>query len=666
MAQLPGYQQRKIVEQQATPGAAPVDRSMSRALSGVGQGLAQFAQVQNTLEEREARDYTIKSQNEMTVGLEAERLRLTNESTTGSQYVDGIDGYINTAKQKALEAAPNQKAADLTSEYFDSLLARENAKAVPVAAKMNAQNTAAVTKEALQISFNETQRSPVSYTENLEKGALIIATSDIPESEKERSIKAYESELAWYRFSGMVSDNPQQAKNELESGDWDAILPPNQMANLISKADQQIESVKASSRNKLSKELNDYISYKSAGGEEKKNYSEQSLKAVYGEEKGAEIYAQIQDVNSFADEYQKIKLASPSDIQKIISSQEVTGPEDFKTQSGQYKSVVAAVNERNKNLSNDPAKYSLQSDNVTNAYNEYLQTGDGRNYAITTMSEQQRLGVPVEYVSVFTSQEAKAIVGKFNAGDEEAATLISSLKDQFGDSFPIVMRDLNRAGLSPHASLVSILDIGPATYLSQASKAGYKVMSGNVGKDNQTDITTQVKEAIDSSFSETVNGTPSGISMKNQIVKSTELLAMYYLDTGMADSANDASQKAYKDVVGDRYTFQDGYRVPKEVEGYTPDASAIEQSLDGILDDIDSIELMVPFSDLPDDLAQRVYKRRLNPTWQTRGDDAGVELVDQNMQAVLTADGQKIFYTWSELEAEAPTSEFTFGGLGGL
>ena len=650
MAKLPQYRQQ-VVEQQFSPGAAPVDRSMSQALGQAAQGLSQFAKAQDVMMQREARDYTIQAQNKMTVGLESERVRLTNEAATGSEYIEGLEAYITQAKQVALDSAPNQKAADLATEYFDSLLSNEKARAIPVAAKMNAQNTAAITKEALQIGFNETQRDPDSYEQNVQKGALIIQTSDIPESQKEDAIRAYRNESTWYRFKGMVSDDPVRAKSELESGDWDHMLTPEQQSQLTNAANQQIKSLNASSQQKLTGEINDYIAYKSAGGEETRVYTEDNLKAVYGSEKGAEIYKQIQDVESFSENFQKVKLADAEDIEGLMSAEMVQGPEDFRTQSAQQKTMIAAINERNKQLSDDPALYALQSDNVKTAYETYVQTGNGGAFAATTIAEQKRLGVPSDFTSVLSKQQAGQMVSQYQQGDETAAEFIQNLRSQFGDYFPVVMRDLNGAGLSPNAATVAVLPQGSrgATYLAQADKEGYKTIKANLDPDDYKDIKSSVFNAVGD-----FDSTSYSEGTRAQVKQSVELLAMKYLSAGIYDSAGDAVEAAANDVVNSRYDYQDTYRVPIEKDAYM-----IERGVGRLLPSILEMDLLPPRSaTLSPDLAQESYKSSLKPKAITLNDDSGVVIYDNQNEPVLDSNGNLIIYTWDELEKLANDDKY--------
>jgi hypothetical protein len=423
------------------------------------------------------------------------------------------------------------------------------------------------------------------------------------------------------------------------------------MSQLTNAADNQIKSVNASSKQKLTGEIQDYISYKSSGGSDTRNYTEDNLKAVYGEQQGAELYTQIQDVNSFADNYQKVQFASAEDLGPLMESEMVTGPEDFRTQSSQQSTMVKAVNERNKQLTADPAKYVMQSDNVKNSFEVYTQTGDGKQFAATTIAEQKRLGVPSDFTTILTKQQAGQMVSQYQEGDESAAEFVQTLRDQFGDYFPSVMRDLTGAGLSPNAATVAVLPSGSrgSTYLAQADKEGYKAIKETLATDDHKEITTTVMDELGD-----FDSTSYSVGTRNQVKQSTELLAMKYLSSGVYDNPSDAVKAAANDVVNSRYEYQDTYRVPVERDAYL-----IEVGVDRLIPSVIDMDLMPPRSaTLPPDVALESYKSSLKPKAITLNDDSGVVMYDNQNEPILDSNGNLIIYTWYELEKMAEDDKY--------
>ena len=79
---------------------------------------------------------------------------------------------------------------------------------------------------------------------------------------------------------------------------------------------------------------------------------------------------------------------------------------------------------------------------------------------------------------------------------------------------------------------------------------------------------------------------------------------MYYLDNGLAESASEAADKAYNEVINDRYEFRQSgdvlgmygntYRIPTEIDGISPDADEIDEKLDSIINLVPKMSLMAP------------------------------------------------------------------------
>ena len=241
MAKLPGYQSTKVASA-ITPGAAPVSTADARALGQFTQGIGNLAQVRSQMMDREARDYTINAQNKTTVALASEKVRLQNEATTGSEYTEGIKAFIDTQKQAALEGTTNQRAADSVGKYYDALAAEQMSQAVSVSAKMNAVNTVEVVKESLEIGMNQTYRDPSSYEESLANATLVISTSDIPESAKEKAIQEQTESLMTQKLLGIINQDPKAAVKEIESGDYDS-LSPDTLNKLSASAKSQSDAV---------------------------------------------------------------------------------------------------------------------------------------------------------------------------------------------------------------------------------------------------------------------------------------------------------------------------------------------------------------------------------------------------------------------------------------
>ncbi|ENC6709935.1 hypothetical protein ABKY54_004545 [Vibrio harveyi] len=426
-----------------------------------------------------------------------------------------------------------------------------------------------------------------------------------------------------------------------------------------------IKSRSNASKTQYSNQLKDYLAYLSDGNEPQPGrYTKEQLVSVLGKDKGQEAYEQVKDYEDYATKRGEIKDLSYTELTDLLTKEKPTEVKGYRQEATQFTALQRAAAARTKELAQDPAKYVItNSPMIQSEHKKAKDSGNYENYASAMVSEQTRLGVPPQFTKVLDTQSAKNMVLKYNEGGESAAQFVEGLKNSYGKYFPQVMKELSQQKLPENAITVAVLGSSPAaTYLSQADKVGFKTLKENIGNDDYKSVSSSVNDNLSSEFTDTLIGLGNNTTIKNQIQKSAETLAMYYLDNGMADSASDAANKATKQIIDDRYEFRfsgstmgfggNAYRVPVEVNGEKVDTDKVDKSLDALIDVLPKMSLMSPADSRikSDELREKLYKRRLQPRWLTRGDDAGVELVDQNNVPVLTADGKKLFYSWGDLE----------------
>ncbi len=441
-------------------------------------------------------------------------------------------------------------------------------------------------------------------------------------------------------------------------------INPAVRAKYLSRLNAAIKSRNAASKKQYIEGVNDYINYLKDGNDaEEGRYTKDQLISVLGGEQGAKLYEKIKDYEDFSKHRGKIELASPEDVNKTLDAMKPKDVEDYTRESKQYDLMASAVNARNREIAADPAKFVMKSDAVSAAYKEAQSTGDWAKFSRATIAEQERLGVPSSMTRILDKSTASIMVQDYNKGGEGAAAFVNDLRDKYGNYFPKVMKDLYKEGLPANAATVAVLGPSAAgTYLSEADKIGAKTLKENIGTDNYKELKSSVNDLLAGDFNDSTTGLANSSTIRGQMSESVEALAMYYLDNGLADSPANAAEKAYNGIIGNRYEFRQSgstlgfggnvYRVPKEIDGYEPDVETIDTALDALLDVVPKMSLMPPANERikSDELREKVYKRRLQARWLTRGDDSGVELVDQNNVPVLTVDGRKIFYSWESLE----------------
>ena len=445
----------------------------------------------------------------------------------------------------------------------------------------------------------------------------------------------------------MLADQDYNGVKEYVDSYEDQIFPEKR-DQLLKVANDARNAAMAKETKKLSSEINDYVLYKNSGGEEVKEYSESSLKAIYGDEQGAAVHEEILDANEFATTYNQVKFATSDEIKEIISTSEPTTADRFQRESRQYGNLVKAVQARSTQLAKDPSKYVLENDDVRNEFDTYSQTGVGTSYAAATVAEQGRIGVPSQMVTILPKETASSLVAEYQKGGQNAAEFMQSLRNSWGEYFPQVMRDLNQAGLSPTAQVVSILPQGnTANLLAEADQQGMKELKTFIGDDDSKTITTDVSDEL-SDLRETLALTPNGPASYKKLLDATNLLAHKYSSMGVG--LGDAISRAADEVVNSRYEFVDGYRVPVSFNDNQIDASTVRNGIDFVIRDFGKLDLYLPdHQGMPDDVAEKIYKQNLQATATTMNDDSGIVFVDQNGNSILDQDTNPITMTWDEL-----------------
>lgn len=202
-----------------------------------------------------------------------------------------------------------------------------------------------------------------------------------------------------------------------------------------------------------------------------------------------------------------------------------------------------------------------------------------RDYAATTLYEQQRLGVapdaqtvaPKSYVQSFR----KAISAAADSDDATKRTgLIAQVHREaqvWGENWPSVMRQMAptvqpivraiAAGADPVAMtrLLSLPeDENPAKILEEQSETKFKDLTGALNTEMAPFLKSLVGRQRDRDF-----GAYYGLGKK--------LAALYIRD---GDDASTAAHKAFNALIGDRYEFRDTWRMPKSAGVSADDVQA--------------------------------------------------------------------------------------------
>lgn len=139
--------------------------------------------------------------------------------------------------------------------------------------------------------------------------------------------------------------------------------------------------------------------------------------------------------------------------------------------------------------------------------------------------------------------------------------LIQGLRESYGNEYRPVLRELVKEGvLTP--DVVVLPDLNPKVAADVAAASAMKPadLAKLVPEDQARDVLRAVKKEYQDTIGQTIpDNSPEGIQQKKAFQDQAEGLALLYASRGEADPA----AKAVRDLFNERYSYQNGARVPK-------------------------------------------------------------------------------------------------------
>jgi hypothetical protein len=260
---------------------------------------------------------------------------------------------------------------------------------------------------------------------------------------------------------------------------------------------------------------------------------------------------------------------------------------------GELRNVLdRRIEERNRQLTADPAQYVLAAPGVREAAQRAAaNTNDQqamRDYQTATLAEQARLGVPESERRVLAKAQAQAIAADLLRSDpaqgsadnpDGPALRLQSLARSYGEAWPRVFQDIVRDGrLPPEFEVLAVIPsaIGQADYarmmaaqrqaggasqFREAVRRAAPVEEARLSREANTYIAPFTRTAL-------AGGQTGGERVAGMVGGAVENLAAYYVFRGM--SASDALQRATDRVVNDKYEILGTMRVPRTTSNGSP------------------------------------------------------------------------------------------------
>jgi hypothetical protein len=363
---------------------------------------------------------------------------------------------------------------------------------------------------------------------------------------------------------------------------------------------------------------------------------------------------------------------TPEQQEELVKSYEPKpGAEGFADQAGRQDQVRKAVIAARKQRDQDPAQYAVTRipavQEAWSGLNKVLADPQlpvaakqqaARTFADITMLEQQKAGVAPTDIQVLPKGYVESLKARLENPQEAGGTsqVVKQLTNEatlWGSAWPQVYRQIaSSAGPLPRV-IGSMTDAGGHIVNEGTAKKLVELAPlklGEILKDESAEKSNQIKRDVLDAFQpllKSMGGNEGGLSTFNDFRGQAEKLAASYIVGGM--SSADASKKAFKELIGDRYDFRDNWRMPK---GLPQSADDAQRGSALAMRDLDKIGILPPVDagGLSQDylVKAKADAIRRDGRWVTAPDESGLALV-YNDEAIRRPDGRPLIMTWAQL-----------------
>jgi hypothetical protein len=548
-------------------------------------------------------------------------------------------------------------------------------------AQLTTHALAAVQKQQVNDDATFKQRYQDSVSE-----ALTTGTSSQPLTQED-FVRAYGPEKAFQAYKdyqgqltlGADRQRVAQMSPDEQQKLFDSYTPQpgsegyaaaEKRQEIIGKQIEHVQQLRAQDP-EFKQRVNDTIAESQRTGSVAKPIGADEFKFRFGNEEGPKAYAQYSASLRLGSDVKRVEDMSPQEQTAMLGGydpqlQGLMYGADYTDAAKRQEIIGKAIQQARSDRDADPAGYAIRYlPAVQDAYRTLgaalsdptVSPADraaaARDYAVKQNIEQQRVGVapedvkllPQSYVDAFN----KSVTTAANADDATArVALIGRVQQeaaQWGDAWPQVMRQLApgsqpmvraiAAGADPNA-MTRLLSLGkdekPAELLKQQSETKASDLTKNIDSAMAPFLGSLVGRQRDRDFTGYYN-------------MATQLGALYVRD-GMG--APEAAQKAFNDLVGNRYDFRDSYRIPKS-SGVSPDD--VQAGAFAARTRLDSFNVKPAIDDIglgETNTADSLQKFGRDGRWVTSPDQSGLNLAYGD-KFVRTNDGAPLKLTWDQL-----------------
>lgn len=298
-----------------------------------------------------------------------------------------------------------------------------------------------------------------------------------------------------------------------------------------------------------------------------------------GPVEGPKAYEQYQENVRLGSDMRVAATMPPDQLTALRDRYKPQPGENYVAQQKRRSILDKAIAQNEKAKADDPASFLItRTDFGKETYQQFQTLMADKNstpqmkqayagmYADKMLQEQARLGIPADQRRVVPQAYIDQLNGRLenpatNGGSLAMVQTIQSEAQLWGSRWPDVYRQLSEKA----QPVVRVIGSGVQTSAAQTLAELAPFSLSQILKDQDSERNAQIKKDVLDAFKPlgtSLAGNDGATSLFNDFRGQAEKLAAKYVIGGM--TSTDAATKAFNDLVGFKYTFQNGYRVPKD------------------------------------------------------------------------------------------------------
>lgn len=581
-------------------------------------------------------------------------------------------------KMRSERSLSNELASRLAAEQSQlrtSLLNRSMAFEAQEKARKRRTDAIEYTSQASRNAFLD----PASAQTELERLPEAIAALGLTGAAADEAQRVAATEIAQNTVRGLIErghlDLARQAIKEgpvaqYISGDLAAGLTnqiQNEQRRLDAEAERKRREAIQDARSQVSLGFADTLASVELTGKDPGILSEKTIRAAFPDNPGQadRMIGQLRNAREYYAVRQGVALTTPAEDQATLNrlAGRVGGVNAAQTGS-QLVDYQRAIAEKQKALREDPVSYLLQnSPELAAKFAAGANDPKAFRAAVAQADQMQAsLGVPSWRRNYLGKNAASQMSASLQAAQpEKAADELENMAQRYGDLWPNVLNELAGSGLNPAYAVLGRLtaptDAVTRVNLVQALQTPADALKKGIPETETNDLKARIDSELQD-FRLTFGHTGSaGRQIVAQETDAVQKLAMYYRGQGL--SVSEASQRATRELITDRFDFEGTFRTPK---GLGSEANRAAQTVLQNLQPGDLRPLASGNPNVSDDYRrQATLAEARRGLWVNTSGDKGLMLIYQDGTPVYRNDGSQIRFDFNAMPKGTPISADMLG-----